>query len=81
MGVYPVTYYFIRSYLREYPLRLKKWVNVLLLAGGALLVGSYNFSRLRGGVFFYGAFLTNASLFVAVIAVLIFVLIAGRTRE
>lgn len=77
-GIYPVTYYFIGSYLREYPLRLKKWVNVLLLAAGTLLVGCYNFYRLRGGVFFYGAFLTNASLFVAAISVLIFVLIAER---
>ena len=77
-GMYPVTYYFIGSYLREYPLKLKKRTNIILLGLSVMLIGLYNFYRLRGGTFFYGAFLTNASLFVAVVSVLIFVFIAER---
>lgn len=80
-GMYPVTYYFIGSYLREYPLKLKKRTNIILLGLSVMLIGLYNFYRLRGGTFFYGAFLTNASLFVAVVSVLIFVFIAERNMR
>ncbi len=77
-GIYPITYYFIGSYLREYPLRLNKWMNLLLLAVSASLIGVYNFYRLKGSAFFYGAFLTNGSLFVVIVSVLIFSLVAER---
>lgn len=77
-GFYPVTYYFIGSYLREYPLKLKRLVNLLLLALCAAAAGCYYYYRLKGSAFFYGAFLTNASLSVAAVSVLIFSLIAER---
>lgn len=77
-GIYPITYYFIGSYLREFPLRLNKWVNLLLLIASAALVGAYNFYRLRGSAFFYGAFLNNGSLFVVIVSVLIFSLVSER---
>ena len=77
-GFYPVTYYFIGSYLREFPLKMKKWVNLLLLLLSAVLAGCYYYYRLKGSAFFYGAFLTNASLFVMIPAVLLFSFIAER---
>ncbi|MBE6707974.1 MAG: hypothetical protein E7578_01865 [Ruminococcaceae bacterium] len=76
--VYPITYYFIGCYLREFPLKLKKLMNLLLLVLAAALFGAYYFYRLRGGEFFYGAFITDGSLTVAVVAVLLFSFIAER---
>jgi len=77
-GFYPVTYYFLGSYLREYPLRLKKWQSLALIATAATLVGWYDYYRFLGGKFHYGAFITNASLFVAIPAVLVFSFFAER---
>ena len=77
-GIYPITYYFIGSYLREFPLKLGKWKNLLLLVLSAALVGAYNFYRLRGSAFFYGAFLNNGSITVVLVSVLIFTLVAQR---
>lgn len=77
-GIYPITYYFIGSYLREFPLKLKKWMNLLLLLTSMAVAGCYFYYRLKGSAFFYGAFLTNASLLVGTVAVLLFSLIAER---
>lgn len=37
--LYPITYYFIGAYLKEYPVKLKKWLNLLLLFGAVLVFG------------------------------------------
>ncbi len=76
--IYPVTYYFIGCYLREFPLKLSKWMNLIILVIAAALSGAYYFYRHRGGEFFYGAFLTNGSLTVAAVAVLLFSFISAR---
>lgn len=78
VSIYPITYYFIGSYLREYPLKLNKWVNLLLIGGSAALIGAYNFYRLRGSEFFYGAFLNEGSLLTLTVSVLLFSFIAER---
>ena len=78
INIYPITYYFIGSYLREFPLKLKKSTNLILLALSAVLVGAYNFYRLRGSAFFYGSFLNNGSILVVIVSVLLFSFIAER---
>lgn len=49
--LYPVTYYCIGAYLREFPLNMKKWLNLLLWAAAILLFGWFNFYRSRYGPF------------------------------
>ena len=77
-SVYPITYYFIGSYLREFPLKLKKRINLTLLLTALVLFGAYYFYRLRGGAFFFGAFVTEGSLTVTIVSVLLFSFIAER---
>ena len=84
-GFYPVTYYFLGSYLREYPItgprqsgkgKMKKSTCLLLLILFCAAAGVYNYYRMHGIKFYWGAFLTNASPLVVVPAVLFFELIA-----
>ena len=53
-GMYPITYYFIGAYLREYGLKLKKWLNLVLLIAVVVLFGWYNYYRSDGGNFVWG---------------------------
>lgn len=41
--LYPLTYYFLGSYLRDHPLKLKRSVNALLLLAVVVVNGSINF--------------------------------------
>lgn len=54
-GMYPITYYFIGAYLREYGWKLKKWLNLVLLALVILVFGWYNYYRSDGGAFVWGS--------------------------
>ena len=47
-AMYPVTYYFIGAYLREYGCCLKRWKNILLFIAFAVLFGVYNYYRSDG---------------------------------
>ncbi|MBQ9544516.1 MAG: acyltransferase family protein [Clostridia bacterium] len=76
-SMYPVTYFFIGSYLREFPPKIKKIWLFLMWIGFGLFGGAYNFWRFHGGKFFWGEFMTNPSLFVVLIAVPFFALITS----
>ena len=71
-GMYPLTYYFIGCYLKEFPLRIKKRYLTLMLAFFVLAAGIYNYYRMHGTKFFYGSFMTNASIFITAIGVMVF---------
>ena len=47
-AMYPVTYYLIGAYLREYGCRLSRRKNLLLFAAAAVLFGAYNYYRSDG---------------------------------
>ena len=70
--LYPVTYYFIGCYLREYGLKIKTWLNGLLIIAWAGLNGLYNLWRSRWVIFQWGAWCDWGSLFNVIQAVLIF---------
>ncbi len=53
-GMYPITYYFIGAYLREYGWKLNRALNLLLLALAVAAFGWYNFYRSDGGRFVWG---------------------------
>ncbi len=75
--LYPVMYYLLGSYLREFPPKIKKRWLLLMWIGAGIAGGAYNFWRFRGGNFFWGGFMTNASLLVVLIAVPFFALITS----
>jgi hypothetical protein len=56
MGFYPITYYFIGSYLREYGLKFKTKTLALLLAMATVVFGSFNYYRSYNGGFITGLY-------------------------
>lgn len=52
--MYPLTYYYIGVYLREFDWKLSKKKNFLLLLGSVMFFGLYNFYRSRGSSFVWG---------------------------
>lgn len=81
MGIYPLTYYFIGCYLREYPLKMKRWVNVLLCAVTILLAGTFNFYRSRGETYIAGIWQDYGAISTTALAVLVFNLVTRWDYE
>ena len=54
-AMYPITYYFIGAYLREYDWKISRKSNLLLLVLAVVLFGCYNFYRSDGGNFVWAA--------------------------
>ncbi|MBE6612018.1 MAG: hypothetical protein E7632_05960 [Ruminococcaceae bacterium] len=55
-NLYPVTYYCMGAYLREYPVKLKKWVNLCLWGLSILLFGWFNYYRSCGRDFVWAKY-------------------------
>lgn len=49
--MYPITYYFIGVYLREYDWKIAKWKNLLLFLVAVTVMGAYNYYRSQGLTF------------------------------
>ena len=75
VDMYPITYYFIGCYLREYPLRMKKRTNLLLTAAIAVAAGCYTFYRCYGENFIWGIWKEMESPFFGAIGALVFSLL------
>lgn len=54
-AMYPITYYFIGAYLREYGWKISKRMNLLLLLAAVAGFGAYNYYRSYGGKFIWGS--------------------------
>ena len=80
-GVYPITYFYLGSYLRDYPLRLKPRIQLLLMAAVFVLSGLFSFYRSYGGSFVWGSWQDYGSFFVAAQAVLVFSFLAERNYD
>ena len=70
--IYPVMYYFIGCYLREFGLRIKTWVNFVLIVVSFFAVGAYNLWRSSGVPFVRGGWTDWPSFFNVANAVLVF---------
>ncbi len=55
IGMYPITYYFVGCYLKEYGLKLKTRTLVLFLVMTTIIFGSFNFYRSYGTLFKSGS--------------------------
>ena len=77
--LYPITYYYLGCYLKEYPLRLKPVKHLLLLAGSTLAFGLFSFYRCRNGLFIWGDWQSWGSAFVTLQTVLVFTFLVQRS--
>lgn len=72
VAIYPLTYYFIGCYLKEFGLSINKIFSWLFLLSALLFIGSFNYYRSFGGVFAWGPWQNWGSLLHVVLAVLVF---------
>lgn len=78
VGIYPLTYYFLGAYLREFPIKMKKLPNLLLFAAASVLIGLFNYYRSWGGYFSWGAYTDWGSGLTLVLSVLAFAFLTER---
>lgn len=52
--LYPITYYYLGAYLKEYPLKITRRQNVLLILAAFFLTGTWNFLLSYGKEYLYG---------------------------
>ena len=75
--LYPVTYYFIGAFLREYPVRMKTPRKLALYAVSLLLFASFAFYRSGSGTFDSGTWQNWESLLLMPLGVSVFILLTG----
>ena len=71
--IYPVTYYCIGAYLKEYPIKFKKRYILLIWAAIIIAFGAFNFYRSHGGFFVWGKYTDWYSLPVTMMSVTAFI--------
>jgi len=75
-NIYPITYFYLGRYLREYPLKIRAWQKILLIFITFALAGAFNYYRSYGSVFVRGPWQEYGSLFITGQTVLVFSLFA-----
>ncbi|MBQ7784560.1 MAG: acyltransferase family protein [Clostridia bacterium] len=72
VDLYPIVYYFVGSYLREYPLKMKKDKHLICILLVFVAAGMYNSYRCAGSAFIAGAWTGYGSTFVFIQSILVF---------
>ncbi len=72
INFYPVTYYLLGCYLREFPLKLSKGKSLCLMLLCFVVAGLFNFYRSHDTVFVQGIWEDNGSALVLIQSVLVF---------
>ncbi len=75
--LYPVTYYCLGAWLKEYPIKIKRWLNILLWAAAVVVFGVFNFYRSRYGFFSWGKYTDWYALPNVIMTFLSFVFLSG----
>lgn len=71
-GIYPIVYYFIGLYIKEYGLAIKKWICFIYIFALTLLLESISFIYSYETLFHWGIYNYYNSILVMIIAVLVF---------
>lgn len=71
-GIYPITYFFIGKYLREYSIKMSTKKLFLFMIIVVILAGSYNYYRSYGGAFLWGRWQDYGSFWITIQSVLVF---------
>ena len=74
-GIYPLTYYFIGCYLKEYKININKYLNVLLFIVVLIISGLVNILFSKGNKFVWGIYNDWGSIFNLLSSVLAFIFI------
>lgn len=69
-SLFPITYYFLGCYLREFPVKMKKRYLLLLNIVTAIINGSFIFYRCYGSPYIWGSWQSNGSILILTQAVL-----------
>lgn len=77
LSIYPVTYYFIGCYLREYPIKISALKNLILIIGCFGIFGLYVVYRTRGALSVYDYWNGHDSVFSVIQTILVFNLFAN----
>ncbi|MBQ7004983.1 MAG: acyltransferase family protein [Clostridia bacterium] len=73
--IFPLTYYFTGCYIREYGIKINKWLNLALIILLVFGLGTYNYYRSAPGTFVKGEWQNNASPIIYLLGILVFVFI------
>ncbi len=76
VGFYPLTFYFIGCYIREYGLKIKNSVAIILLVLSIFAFGGFNFFRSYNTTFESGQYIAWQGIEPFVMSVLLFVLLS-----
>lgn len=76
-GIYPLTYYFLGAYLKDYPIKLSTRNNLLFFLLAVFINGTLNYFACYGGVFVHGPWQSWGSILNVTQSVLLFKLLAG----
>lgn len=79
--LYPLTYYFIGCYIKEYGINIKKWLNVVLIAISVFAFGLFNYYRSFGATFISGIWQDWGALPNVIMTVLVFVFLLNFKFE
>lgn len=80
-GMYPISYYILGCYLREYPLKYSQPRKLLMLAVTLLAAGTYNLYRSYSALFLWSSWSHHESIFTVILTVLVFSLIQSMDLE
>lgn len=81
INIYPLTYYFIGCYLKEYQIKMKKHNNILLFIFVLFISSIINISVSKGSTFVWGIHNGWESIFNVLTSSLIFILIINLNLE
>lgn len=79
--LYPITYYFIGAYISEFKPKISNYKLSAVLIINILVAGSFSYHMCYGEVFSWGEWSSWGSLFNAITAVTVFLLIKNRNTE
>lgn len=71
-SIYPITYFYLGRYLREYPIKLQGKTKLLLLILSGIIAGTFNYYRSYKSTFISGPWQEYGSLFILIQTILLF---------
>jgi len=81
MAIYPITYYFIGNYIREYGVKIKRCITGILIIAVSALMGCYSYWRNIPGAYNWGPWQDWNSWVNVLMGVLVFVFILGEEQK
>lgn len=80
-NLYPITYYFVGSYISEYKVRIKSWICLIYIVANTALAGSLAIFKSYESKFVGSSLYGHQSLFVFFISILVFLLLLNIKTE